>query len=44
LKGDWEEVQLRHIPIKNGQVEIGVEADGTAGAFCYIDDIRLVRQ
>lgn len=44
LKGDWEEVQLRHIPIKNGQVEIGVEADGTAGAFCYIDDITLVRQ
>jgi hypothetical protein len=39
---DWKTIELRHIPVKNGRVEIGFLARGKAGASCQVDDISLI--
>lgn len=39
----WKTISLRQIPVKNGKVEIGFTAAGAANAFCYVDDVTLVK-
>jgi hypothetical protein len=39
----WQKIEIQKILIKDGKVEIGFQADGTANAFCYVDDISLVK-
>lgn len=39
----WQTITLNNIPVKAGKVEIGFTADGAANAFCYVDDISLVK-
>ncbi|MES2276581.1 MAG: hypothetical protein V4592_11200 [Bacteroidota bacterium] len=41
---EWKAIELKHIKVKNGKVEIGFHVDGGAGAFCRIDDVSLVRE
>lgn len=41
---DWITVRLRRVLVKNGSVEIGFLAEGAAGAFCYADDVSLVKE
>ncbi|MEO5910396.1 MAG: family 43 glycosylhydrolase [Pelobium sp.] len=38
----WKTIQLDHIKIVDGKVEIGFIAKGEANAFCDVDDITLV--
>ncbi len=40
---EWTEVTLANVPVSGGSAEIGFTADGSAGAYCYIDDVRFVR-
>ena len=39
----WKTIQIEGILIKNDKIEIGFLADGSAKAFCYIDDISLLK-
>ena len=39
----WITIRIEDIKIENGKVEIGFLADGTANAFCYVDDVSLVK-
>jgi hypothetical protein len=39
----WETVVIKDIQVKKGKVEIGFVAEGAANAFCYVDDVSLVR-
>ncbi len=39
----WKTIKIENIKIENGQVDIGFIADGSANAFCYIDDVALVK-
>jgi hypothetical protein len=39
----WRTVSIDRIAVKKGTVEIGFVAEGTANAFCYVDDVILVR-
>jgi hypothetical protein len=39
----WKTIQIEGIRIKNDKIEIGFLADGAAKAFCYVDDISLVK-
>lgn len=39
---NWKPIELKHIPVKNGKVEIGFTAEGNANASCQIDDVSLV--
>ncbi|WP_294185822.1 hypothetical protein [uncultured Sphingobacterium sp.] len=39
----WSDITLANISIKNGRVEIGFMASGKANAYCYIDDVTLIR-
>lgn len=41
---EWTTIQLKRVPVKNGKVEIGFNADGSANASCQVDDISLVRE
>ncbi|WP_421941291.1 family 43 glycosylhydrolase [Pedobacter sp.] len=40
---NWQTIKLTDIPVKAGKVEIGFVAEGNANAFCYVDDVVLVR-
>lgn len=40
---EWQTIQLKHIKVKNGEVEIGFLADGKANAFCLVDDVSLIK-
>lgn len=40
----WKRITLNQIHVKDGQVEVGFYAEGMANSFCYIDDVRLIRQ
>ncbi|AHF15142.1 family 43 glycosylhydrolase [Niabella soli] len=40
----WKRIDIRHIAVTGGQVEIGFEADGAADAFCYVDDVSLTKE
>lgn len=39
----WTTIKIEKIPVRNGRVDIGFVAEGNAGAFCYVDDISLVK-
>ncbi|TMI64533.1 MAG: beta-xylosidase [Bacteroidetes bacterium] len=39
----WIAIKIEHIKIKNGKAEIGFEAEAEANAFCYVDDVVLVK-
>lgn len=40
----WTSIRISDIFIKNGKITIGFFADGTANAFCLVDDVILVKQ
>ncbi|HUC83120.1 MAG TPA: family 43 glycosylhydrolase [Flavisolibacter sp.] len=40
----WKTIEIRNIKIRGGKVEIGFVAEGAPHAFCYVDDISLVKQ
>lgn len=40
----WKTIKLEDLQIENEEVEIGFIADGFANAFCYIDDVSLVKE
>lgn len=39
----WKAIRIDRVPVKGSRVEIGFNTAGTAGAFCYVDDVTLVR-
>ena len=39
----WQTISISNIPIHSGKVEIGFLAEGAANAFCYVDDVSLVK-
>ncbi|NGM66911.1 family 43 glycosylhydrolase [Sphingobacterium sp. SGR-19] len=39
----WTTIKIEKIPVRNGRVDIGFVAEGNAGAFCYVDDISLIK-
>lgn len=41
---NWRSVKIEKIYVTKGEVEIGFRAEGQAGAFCYIDDVTLVKE
>jgi len=40
----WKTITLEHLNITGGKAEIGFLAEGAANAFCYVDDVALVKQ
>jgi hypothetical protein len=41
---EWDTVEIKNIQVKNGKVEIGFIAEGAANAFCYVDDVVLLKE
>lgn len=41
---DWISISIDHVEVKGGMAEIGFIADGKAHAFCYVDDVMLVKE
>ncbi len=39
----WKKIRIERIFVKGGKVEIGFRAEGVANAFCYVDDLSLVK-
>ena len=39
----WKTITLKNVKVKNGKVEIGFKAIGEANAYCYVDDVSLLR-
>ena len=39
----WKTIGIERIPVKGGKVEIGFITEGIANAFCYTDDVILVK-
>lgn len=39
----WQSINIKNIPVKDGKIEIGFLAEGTANAFCYVDDVSLYK-
>lgn len=39
----WTSINIERIKVKNGEIEIGFVAEGSPNAFCYIDDVTLVK-
>jgi hypothetical protein len=39
----WKTITIENIKVKNGKIEIGFLATGIANAFCYVDDISLIK-
>jgi hypothetical protein len=39
----WTAISIDKIAVKGGKIEIGFVAEGAANAYCYVDDIALVR-
>ncbi|MEO7309288.1 MAG: family 43 glycosylhydrolase [Chitinophagaceae bacterium] len=39
----WQMIKMEHVKIRAGKAEIGFLATGTANAFCYVDDVSLVK-
>ncbi len=40
---EWKTIRIERIIVKGGIVEIGFVAEGTAHAYCYVDDVVLVK-
>jgi hypothetical protein len=41
--GLWKTINIDRIAVKDGKLEIGFLAAGIANAFCYVDDVTLVK-
>jgi len=41
---NWITINIPHIQVRNGKVEIGFFAEGNANAYCYVDDVVLVKE
>lgn len=39
----WKAIEIKRIAVRNGRVEVGFLAEGAANAFCYVDDVSLVK-
>lgn len=39
----WTSITIDKIAVKHGTIEVGFVAEGSANAYCYIDDIALVK-
>lgn len=39
----WKIITIDRMPVKGGKVEIGFLAEGTANAFCFVDDVTFVK-
>ena len=39
----WKTITIANIPVKGGKAEVGFLAEGKANAFCYVDDVSLVK-
>lgn len=39
----WKKISVKAVLVKGGNIEIGFRAAAAANAFCYIDDITLVK-
>jgi phosphoribosylaminoimidazole-succinocarboxamide synthase len=39
----WKTIRIENILIRDGKIEIGLVANGAANAFCYVDDVSLVK-
>lgn len=39
----WTSITIDKITVKHGTIEIGFVAEGAANAYCYIDDITLMK-
>ena len=40
----WKTISISNLRVRAGKVEIGFLAEGTANAFCYVDDVSLVKK
>jgi hypothetical protein len=40
----WITISIDKIPVKKGKIEIGFIAEGKANAYCYVDDITVVKK
>jgi hypothetical protein len=40
---NWTTIKIDNIPIRDGKVEVGFIAEGSANAFCYVDDVSLLK-
>jgi hypothetical protein len=39
----WKIITIENIPVRDGKIEIGFMANGSANAFCYVDDVSLLK-
>jgi len=39
----WKTIAIERVPVKGGKVEIGFFAEAVGNAFCYVDDVTLVK-
>ena len=39
----WKTIRIERIAVKGSKIEIGFIAEGAANAFCYVDDVSLVK-
>lgn len=40
----WITISIEKVPVKHGKIEIGFIAEGPANAYCYVDDITLMKR
>lgn len=40
---NWASINIERIKVKDGKIEIGFVAEGSPNAYCYIDDVTLVK-
>ena len=41
---EWTNIRITNIPIKNGKVKVGIEAQAAAGAYAIMDEVSLVQE
>jgi hypothetical protein len=39
----WKTITIKRITVKAGKLEIGFNAEANANAFCYVDDVTVVK-
>lgn len=40
---NWKTIKVDNISLRDGKIEVGFAAEGTANSFCYVDDVALVK-
>jgi hypothetical protein len=40
----WKTIRIADVLVKNSKITIGFYANGTANAFCLVDDVTLVKK